>query len=149
MLNIEKKVQEIDFNYRPTLNIPNSVLFGTEIEFVKALYEEVIKKIEIFNSTDKTKYINLISYYGDFFNYNKWKCVGDYTVNEIDENGQIYGGEINSPILSNYTYNFTSSTYDLINSINNFKKKNNLLKLRVDNKIPEFIVNWPVELMLN
>ena len=49
----------------------------------------------------------------------------------------------------NYTYNFTSSQYDLINSINNFRQQENLLKLRVDNKIPEFIVNWPVELMLN
>ena len=50
---------------------------------------------------------------------------------------------------TNYTYNFTSSQYDLINSINNFRQQENLLKLRVDNKIPEFIVNWPVELMLN
>lgn len=101
MLNIEKQAQEIDFIYRPTLNIPSTVLFGTEIEFVKALHEEVIQQIEIFNSTDKTKYSKVKSYYGDLFNYDKWKCVWDCTVNEKDENGNLYGGEINSPILSN------------------------------------------------
>jgi len=50
---------------------------------------------------------------------------------------------------TNYTYNFTSSQYNLINLINGFRQYKHLLKLRVDNKIPEFIVNWPVELMLN
>ena len=49
----------------------------------------------------------------------------------------------------NYTYNITKEQYYLINKINYFRDQEGLLKLRVDNKIPDFIIDKPALLIFN
>ena len=50
---------------------------------------------------------------------------------------------------SNYTYKLTSNQYYLINTINNFRQKKRINKLRVNNKIPNYLIDRPTELMIN
>ena len=55
-------------------------------------------------------------------------------------------------VLNNYRdfiYNLTSEQYNLINTINDFRYKKGIHRLRVDNKIPNYIIDRPAELMIN
>ena len=49
----------------------------------------------------------------------------------------------------NYTYNITSEQWKLINEINDFRDQKGLLNLGIDNKIPNYIIDRPVELIFN
>ena len=49
----------------------------------------------------------------------------------------------------NYTCNITSEQCKLIDKINYFRDKEGLLKLRLDNKIPDFIIDKPALLIFN
>ena len=138
MLNIEKRVKEIDFNYRPILNIPPNILFGTEIEFAQELFIEVIKKIKEFNKTDNRKYHTLPAHYGCFYDYSKWKCKEDLTVINLDKNNQLHGGEVQSPIISNKKEYFEalSEICDILTNMPNIKiNKKCGLHIHVDRTI--------------
>lgn len=97
----EKELLNLDFTYRQILNIPKTVLFGVEIEFVDALFKEVIDKLSIFNKNDKTTYFSMSAFYDFFEEYTKWNCVHENTVQYNDYEGNVYGGEVTSPIMFN------------------------------------------------
>ena len=115
----EEELRNIEFAYREKLNIPERILFGVEIEYVDALFDEVIKKFQIFNKEDKTKYFSLPAFYMFFEEYLKWNCVHEGTVQYIDDDDNIYGGELTSPILFNDINCFKAlkKACELLNSI--------------------------------
>lgn len=138
MLNIEKRAKEIDFNYRPILNIPPNILFGTEIEFAQELFIEVTEKIKRFNKIDNRKYYTVPAYYGSFYDYSKWGCKEDLTVITLDKNNQLHGGEVQSPILSNKKEYFEalSEICDILTNMPNIKiNKKCGLHIHVDRTI--------------
>ena len=115
----EEELRRIEFSYRDKLNIPERVLFGIEIEYVDALFDEVIKKFFKFNKEDKTKYFSLPAFYMFFEEYLTWNSVHEGTVQYTDDDDNTYGGELTSPILCNNVDCFKAlrKVCDLLNSI--------------------------------
>lgn len=120
MLDYEE-LKNTNLIYREKLNIPSTILFGTEIEFSDALIEDVIEKIKQFNEIDETEYFKTINQNTFLEDYSKWKCIPESTVQYEDVEGNIYGGEINSPILNNTIQCFKAlkSICDILNITEN------------------------------
>lgn len=111
-----KKLKELEYKYRDKLDIPDDVTFGIEIEFANALMDDVRNKIYKFYGIPSEE-----------SNYSMWKVVNDTTVQMRDSSLRTFGGEINSPILSNNNkaWREISGICDILNDTTNISISEN------------------------